>query len=329
MSPPPAPEKTTAALEAVLPKQYWVEINALARAVRQTRLAPGPRRAARPARCCRCAGRWVLPATVEMPRTDVARCARADHFQIGRDCDHRVGDPAGDRPGSGPLQRWLPVDSIRISSTVSLRLRAPPAPVKSHGEPTAQTAQAAWDGHGGSRAAWRRAARLRRSSPGRSARPACTSIGFRFPGQTEFFAARCGGGGLRHAPDRRNSLTVALVQAPICRCSTPSGGSPGRRSSGWARLLAEFPAVCGLGRPVRVAVAGLNPHAGENGNLGREEIDVIAPAIRGIVRELRKHGRQRATFHGPVPPDTVFYQAGDRPMGWGALHVPRPGADPA
>jgi 4-hydroxythreonine-4-phosphate dehydrogenase len=57
-----------------------------------------------------------------------------------------------------------------------------------------------------------------------------------------------------------------------------------------------------LGRRPRIAVAGLNPHAGEGGLFGREEIEVIAPAI----------GDARAAgidAHGPFAPDAVFMRA--------------------
>lgn len=57
-----------------------------------------------------------------------------------------------------------------------------------------------------------------------------------------------------------------------------------------------------LGRPPRIAVAGLNPHAGEGGLFGREELDVIAPAIAAV----RAEGVQAA---GPFAPDTVFMRA--------------------
>ncbi|MGL4436711.1 MAG: 4-hydroxythreonine-4-phosphate dehydrogenase PdxA [Giesbergeria sp.] len=57
-----------------------------------------------------------------------------------------------------------------------------------------------------------------------------------------------------------------------------------------------------LGRAPRIAVAGLNPHAGEGGLFGREEIEVIAPAIA----EGRRRGWDVA---GPLPPDTVFMRA--------------------
>ncbi len=57
-----------------------------------------------------------------------------------------------------------------------------------------------------------------------------------------------------------------------------------------------------LGRPPRLAVAGLNPHAGEGGLFGREEIEVIAPAVD----QAREAGIEAS---GPYPPDTVFMQA--------------------
>ena len=127
-------------------------------------------------------------------------------------------------------------------------------------------------------------------------------VGFSFPGQTEFFAARAAvndfamcltGGG----------LTVALVTAHV----------PLRDVAGLLRtdeivrvgnLLAAFLQRRGFAVP-RVAVAGLNPHAGENGDLGREEITLIAPAV-GLLRE--KWGRS-AGFSEPLPPDTVFHRA--------------------
>jgi 4-hydroxythreonine-4-phosphate dehydrogenase len=57
----------------------------------------------------------------------------------------------------------------------------------------------------------------------------------------------------------------------------------------------------GVARP-RIAVAGLNPHAGEGGLLGREEIDIIAPAVEDLKRE-------DIDARGPFPPDTVFIAA--------------------
>lgn len=57
----------------------------------------------------------------------------------------------------------------------------------------------------------------------------------------------------------------------------------------------------GIARP-RVAVAGLNPHAGEGGKFGREDIDIIEPAIR----RARDEGIDAS---GPWPGDTIFMRA--------------------
>lgn len=61
-----------------------------------------------------------------------------------------------------------------------------------------------------------------------------------------------------------------------------------------------------LGRAPRIAVAGLNPHAGEGGLFGREEIEAIAPAIAAA----RAQGMD---VHGPFAPDTVFMRARNAP----------------
>jgi 4-phospho-D-threonate 3-dehydrogenase / 4-phospho-D-erythronate 3-dehydrogenase len=61
-------------------------------------------------------------------------------------------------------------------------------------------------------------------------------------------------------------------------------------------------AVSRLKENPRVAVAGLNPHAGENGLFGREDLDEIQPAVEWA-RE------QGYPVEGPLPPDTVFYMA--------------------
>ena len=67
-----------------------------------------------------------------------------------------------------------------------------------------------------------------------------------------------------------------------------------------------------LGRPPHIAVAGLNPHAGEGGLFGREEIDTIVPALEAA----RALGCQ---VSGPLPPDTVFMRARSTPQRPGAF----------
>ena len=127
-------------------------------------------------------------------------------------------------------------------------------------------------------------------------------IGFEFPGQTEFFAARWA------APNfamllTGGGLTVALVTAHLPLRLVPSSLSqPDIIRIG--SLLADHLLSRGLKTP-RIAVAGLNPHAGESGLLGGEEEQIIAPAIVS----LSLHWQARATFDGPISPDTVFRRA--------------------
>jgi 4-hydroxythreonine-4-phosphate dehydrogenase len=127
------------------------------------------------------------------------------------------------------------------------------------------------------------------------------AVGFPFPGQTEFFAARtatenfamCLTGG---------SLTVALVTAHVPLREVMSLLTPSEIVR-VGRLLADYMRRRGIARP-RIAVAGLNPHAGEEGDLGSEEIEVIAPAVASLQDAV-----PAVQFSGPFPPDTVFFRA--------------------
>lgn len=125
-------------------------------------------------------------------------------------------------------------------------------------------------------------------------------IGYEFPGQTEFFAARAGvedfamcltGGG----------LTVALVTAHVPLAKV-AGLLEKKEIVRIGHLLSTFLRQCGRGRP-RIAVAGFNPHAGEGGDLGSEEITIIAPAVDELAED------PRSLFSGPYPPDTIFQRA--------------------
>ena len=66
----------------------------------------------------------------------------------------------------------------------------------------------------------------------------------------------------------------------------------------------------------RIAVAGLNPHAGESGKLGREEIEIIAPAVAelnsslvtGLPRRSQAKAGHSSLFFGPFSPDTLFHR---------------------
>lgn len=125
-------------------------------------------------------------------------------------------------------------------------------------------------------------------------------IGFTHPGQTEFVAERCGvspenavmmlaGPGLRVVP-----ITIHIPLAAVP--STLTSDLIRARALVTARgLQRNF----GIAAP-RLSVAGLNPHAGEQGALGREELDIIIPAIEALAAE-------GLSISGPHAADGMFH----------------------
>jgi 4-hydroxythreonine-4-phosphate dehydrogenase len=125
--------------------------------------------------------------------------------------------------------------------------------------------------------------------------------GYRFPGHTEFLAHLCGVTRFAMA-FLTESLKVVLVTIHVPLREAIEKITSASVLEKLEIMLEEFPR---LGLPCRkIAVAGLNPHAGESGLLGREEIEQIEPAL-AQVRE--RHGE--CTIEGPVPADTLFHRA--------------------
>jgi 4-hydroxythreonine-4-phosphate dehydrogenase len=225
----------------------------------------------------------------------------------------RIGITLGDCAGIGPEIVELALKSRRVPDSTEYIVLGRQPNCKP-GEPTPETARAA-------AAALEEAVTLARrgelqaivTGPVHKAR--MYEVGFRFPGQTEFFAERCGvkdfamcltGGKLTvalvtaHIPLRK--VPRALKQSEIVRVGLLLAEFLSRRSS--AKADRASPAI----RAPRIAVAGLNPHAGESGKLGVEEIEVIAPAIEDLNSSLVTDHSSRV-FIGPVSPDTVFHRA--------------------
>ncbi|MGC3991153.1 MAG: 4-hydroxythreonine-4-phosphate dehydrogenase PdxA [Chthoniobacteraceae bacterium] len=209
-----------------------------------------------------------------------------------------IGLTLGDPAGVGPEVVRRALDSGRLDPAFEYRVIGE-APASQPGHPTPAGARAAL-------VALEEATQLAREHriaavvTGPVHKHRMQSIGFHFPGQTEFFATRthttnyamCLTGG---------AITVALVTAHVPLANVPTLLTVDEiiRVGG---LLADFLAIR-LGRVPRIAVAGLNPHAGESGTMGTEEIELIAPAVEQLQSTLPD------VFSGPWSPDTVFNRA--------------------
>ena len=217
----------------------------------------------------------------------------------------RIGITLGDCAGIGPEIVDLALKSGRLPGSAEYQIIGK-HPDCSLGKPTLETARTA-------AAALEEVVTLARrgeidaivTGPIHKAR--MYEAGFKFPGQTEFFAERCGvknfamcltGGKITvalvttHVPLR--DVSNALKQSEIVRVGL---------------LLVDFLRSRSKTAP-HIAVAGLNPHAGESGKLGREEIEIISPAVNELNHQVLVTDRDsHLLFIGPVSPDTVFNRA--------------------
>lgn len=123
--------------------------------------------------------------------------------------------------------------------------------------------------------------------------------GVKYPGHTEILADF--GGADRVAMMLGNDVIRTVLVTIHCSLADAIKGGDFNAQMHAIRLAHEGAIALGYANP-RVAVAGLNPHAGEGGLFGREEIEIIAPAIRAAQAE-------GINASGPWPGDTVFMQA--------------------
>lgn len=216
-----------------------------------------------------------------------------------------IGDPKM-LDGLARRLRWsVPVSEIaaptQVSAVFARGLPVLPEPLAAEpvaGRPDPRNAPAVL-------AAIRRAVRLAREGSVAAVvtnpihKSALYDAGFAHPGHTEYLAELAGGnplpvmmlvgGGLRVVP-----ITIHLaLRDALAGLDSETIVSKGRIAA--EALQVDF----GIDKP-RLAVAALNPHAGESGALGREEIDIIMPAIE----KLRALGIEAA---GPLPADTLFH----------------------
>lgn len=215
--------------------------------------------------------------------------------------EHRpvIGITLGDAAGIGPEIVHAALASGQIPCGCDYKIIGNVPSDCVPGQPTRVTAQAALD-------ALEEAAQL--ALTGRIQAivtgPICKAnmhdVGFHFPGQTEFFADRTGTNNFAMLLTG-GKLSVALVTIHIPLSQVAGALTHAeivRVGSLFSRFLKQR-----HGRDVRIAVAGLNPHAGEGGAMGREEIDVIAPAVVAL------NEQSGALFEGPLSPDTLFHRA--------------------
>ncbi len=241
-----------------------------------------------------------------------------------------IGITLGDCAGIGPEIVDLALKSDRVPKSAGYKIIGK-YPNCQPGSPTAETARAA-------AAALEEAVTLARrgeldaivTGPVHKAR--MYEVGFKFPGQTEFFAERCGvtnfamcltGGKMTvalvtaHLPLRK--VASALQQSEVVRVGLlladflqrrSLSRRPPRNSTALSRRVSDDAMNAHRdGVTLRIGVAGLNPHAGEFGKLGREEIEIIAPAVAELNRLLLTSHQSQAAFTGPESPDTVFHRA--------------------
>jgi 4-hydroxythreonine-4-phosphate dehydrogenase len=123
--------------------------------------------------------------------------------------------------------------------------------------------------------------------------------GYAFSGHTEYLAARTRAA-LPVMLLLSDGLRVALVTTHLPLAAVPRAITRERLRATLRIVSMDLERHFSLNAP-RIAVLGLNPHAGEAGHLGREEIDVITP----VIEELRREG---LNLTGPVPADTAFTQ---------------------
>jgi 4-hydroxythreonine-4-phosphate dehydrogenase len=214
----------------------------------------------------------------------------------------RIGITLGDCAGIGPEIVDLALKSGRVPDSAEY-VTIGRQPDCKPGAPTIETARAA------AAALEEAVTRARRgelhaivTGPIHKAR--MYEAGFKFPGQTEFFAERCSVENFAMCLTG-GKITVALVTAHIPLSQVP-GALKQSEIVRVGSLLLDFLKRREIDSP-RIAVAGLNPHAGESGKIGREEIEIIAPAVA----ELQKKCGARSTITGPASPDTIFHRAAE------------------
>jgi 4-hydroxythreonine-4-phosphate dehydrogenase len=128
------------------------------------------------------------------------------------------------------------------------------------------------------------------------------NAGFRHPGHTEFLAALCTDNGKPLQPVMmlaHENLRVVPATIHVPLRDVPRAITSELLLTTGRIVMHDLRTRFAIAEP-RIAVAGLNPHAGEGGTIGMEDLDVIGPAVAQLAHE-------GLTIEGPIPADTLFY----------------------
>jgi 4-hydroxythreonine-4-phosphate dehydrogenase len=209
-----------------------------------------------------------------------------------------IGDPGHLPPGTTWAEVAEPEEAVEVAPRAMPVLARDLGPAVTPGRPQAAHARGVID-------AVAEAVALVRAG---RARAVCTApiskaalaegAGFAFPGHTEFLAYLAGGA------EVAMMLASPLLRAVPATIHVPLSEVPGLVTGDLVERTVRLVHRAlrdqwGIAAP-RIAVAGLNPHAGESGRMGTEDRDVIAPALD----RLRAEGIEVA---GPLPADTMFH----------------------
>ena len=209
-----------------------------------------------------------------------------------------IGITIGDAAGVGPEIIHEAVNSGLVPGHVRYRIIGDTSGIIA-GQPDAESARRGWEAMKES-VDLLKAGEIQGVVTGPVNKAAMYEIGFQYPGQTEYYAESFG------VTDFTMCLTGPHLTVALATIHLPLREVPGHLTTEGiirtGRLLHHFCRQRGHTYP-RIAVAGLNPHAGEKGKIGAEDEEIIRPAVEELNRT------HPGVFEGPCSPDIVFYHA--------------------
>jgi 4-hydroxythreonine-4-phosphate dehydrogenase len=231
----------------------------------------------------------------------------------------RIGITCGDPAGIGPEIAEKALRDPRVTAACEPVLYGPSATAAGRfpsGRPTAESGRAAYDAIVQASADAARGA-IAGIATAPISKEAFALAGLPWRGHTELLQHLTG------APRvamlfHTDALTVTLATIHVPISEVPKALTPARLRDA-IELTADWMPRIGVDRP-RIAVAGLNPHAGEAGLIGTEDRDVIQP----VVAACRERGLD---VSGPIPADTLFARAARRTPREPSGPPPSPGFD--